>query len=220
MVWPSGYVREWIEEDQFDFVVYYSAFAFIVGYWVPNIFLYFVYKYDLLKEYKIQHDMKYWPSQKMINETIIHNLINIPAHSVAFYLFPLHIIHHIPSFYEVFIYFVVSFLFADFSFYWLHRLFHYKHLYARFHKKHHQYRHTIGLTASYASFPEELFVNFFSTMLGPLVLSYFKQQNAICLVVYLIIRYSESVEEHCGYEIPFSPWKFLRDNGHHDYHHR
>lgn len=59
----------------------------------------------------------------------------------------------LPPYYEIFMVYCASNFFNSFFFYWAHRLFHHSALYATFHKKHHEYRGTMGISAEHAGSP-------------------------------------------------------------------
>jgi len=43
--------------------------------------------------------------------------------------------------------------------------------------------------------------------------------HPMVLAVYFALRMEESVEEHSGYDVYYSPWRLIRNNDHHDFHH-
>jgi len=198
--------------------------VYLVGYWLPNGLLAIVYKYNLFPKWKL-YDLKQFPPQDLVKKCIIHNLINtfITQPLISWFLiYPLYkgkIFVPLPSLSTIATQILICFLFADGSFYWLHRALHHRLLYKTFHKQHHEFKATIGIAANYASVVEDVFVNILSTLIGPAVLGYCTSFHLITLCVYLALRYEESVEEHSGYDIKFSPWYLIRSNGHHAFHH-
>ena len=56
----------------------------------------------------------------------------------------------LPSTVEMFFVYCISNFFNSFFFYWAHRLFHHSMLYSTFHKQHHEYRGTMGISAEHA----------------------------------------------------------------------
>lgn len=106
-------------------------------------------------------------------------------------------------------------LFADCSFYWLHRAVHWNFWYAYIHKRHHEFHQTIGLTANYTGIIEGFGVNFVSTF-GCIWL--IPNIHPITFWLFVGLRVQESIEEHSGYWWP-TVWSLLRDNDHHDFHH-
>jgi methylsterol monooxygenase len=56
----------------------------------------------------------------------------------------------LPSILEMFKVYCMANIFNSFFFYWAHRIFHSSLLYATFHKQHHEYRGTMGISAEHA----------------------------------------------------------------------
>jgi hypothetical protein len=56
----------------------------------------------------------------------------------------------LPSLSDMFLVYCAANMFNSFFFYWAHRIFHHSSLYATFHKKHHEYRGTMGISAEHA----------------------------------------------------------------------
>lgn len=110
------------------------------------------------------------------------------------------------------------FLAEDAVFYWLHRLFHLPFLYKRFHKFHHRYYQPVGLTAEYFHTFEYLFAISIPNFIGPLLL----KSHIVTFWIWLVIRLSEAVDGHCGYDfwfVPFRYFPFRPGANVHDYHH-
>ncbi|XP_072984185.1 very-long-chain aldehyde decarbonylase GL1-8-like isoform X1 [Typha latifolia] len=113
---------------------------------------------------------------------------------------------------------VLYFILEDFVFYWGHRLLHTKLLYKHIHSVHHEYATPFGLTSEYAHPAEILFLGF-ATFIGPALTG----PHLFTLWLWMILRVLETVEAHCGYDLPWSPSNFLPLYGgaeFHDYHHR
>eukprot|EP01147_Barroeca_monosierra_P009182 gene9182-1473_t len=83
-------------------------------------------------------------------------------------------------------------LLNDALFYWSHRLLHHPHLYARFHKQHHEYKGTIGFAAEYASPLEQLLSNQIPSVLGALL----SGMSTAEWLVYLFWRLWRTYEVH------------------------
>eukprot|EP00658_Telonema_sp_P-2_P008723 TRINITY_DN13298_c0_g1_i5.p3 TRINITY_DN13298_c0_g1~~TRINITY_DN13298_c0_g1_i5.p3 ORF type:complete len:170 (-),score=23.18 TRINITY_DN13298_c0_g1_i5:356-865(-) len=105
----------------------------------------------------------------------------------------------------------------DAWFYWGHRLLHHPKLYW-IHKKHHSFHATIGVAALFSHPIEGLLVNAGSTFVGPLLFpAHFAVWN-----LYFILRLHETIDAHCGYDWPWSPWRWCPFHGgcrRHDFHH-
>ncbi|KAF0693564.1 Aste57867_15429 [Aphanomyces stellatus] len=112
---------------------------------------------------------------------------------------------------------LVSAVLEDFYNYWAHRFLHWKKIYKYIHKVHHEYAAPFGIAAEYAH-PAETLILGVGTFLGPFLLT----RHLLTLWVWMCVRVIQSIDSHCGYELPWSPTRFLPFWGgavHHDYHH-
>jgi len=112
----------------------------------------------------------------------------------------------------------VCMVIEDTLFYWAHRMLHWPKIYGYVHKVHHQYKTSIGIASEYAHPIEFLVSNAIPFTAGPLLLGihYFTWWQ------WTILRIGETVDGHCGYEFPWSPYRLLPFSGSstaHDYHH-
>jgi len=110
------------------------------------------------------------------------------------------------------------FIVEDFYFYWVHRALHHKSIYKYVHKLHHTHAAPFGMAAEYAH-PIETAILGFGTMLGPILFA----RHLLTLWIWLAVRLMETVEDHSGYEFPYSPTNCIPFWGgavHHDYHHK
>lgn len=120
----------------------------------------------------------------------------------------------------------VAYLGYDFMFYWSHRLMHHPKLYKHCHKIHHQFHTPIGPSASHAH-PVEDMVQLMAWYLPIGFAGWLNKGegglHTSTLFYYNCFRWLETVDAHCGYEFPFSPFHLLPICGgarRHDYHHR
>lgn len=218
------------EDDTFrNRLLFTSAMFVIHGFWVwgvGGVMPYFCYKRGWWAQWKIQ-PLK-WPSRELTRRAIKHLLpetfvtnplmsyfVMYPAFRRAGTLFSA---ETVPSALTMTWQIVVCFLITDATFYWAHRALHHRILYARIHKQHHEFKQTVGLSAVY-SHPVESIVNALSTLVGPALL----QVHFSTLLLFLFLRMWETVDAHCGYDLPFSPWnKIANIQGgadRHDFHH-
>jgi len=120
----------------------------------------------------------------------------------------------------------VAYLCYDAMFYWSHRFMHHPKLYKHCHKIHHEYHTPIALGCAHHHFVEGL-VQAFNWFIPISVAGWLNKGNGglheSTLFYYNCFRWAETIDAHCGYELPFSPFKILPFCGGargHDFHHR
>jgi sterol desaturase/sphingolipid hydroxylase (fatty acid hydroxylase superfamily) len=106
----------------------------------------------------------------------------------------------------------------DALFYWGHRALHSPLLYARVHKVHHAFTHSVSIAATATHLVEFMLSNVVPFVAGPTLL------GAHCATIYLwtIYRTAETVVHHSGYEFPALLFHLLPFQGgaeEHDDHH-
>merc|ERR1712169_41144 len=114
------------------------------------------------------------------------------------------------------------FVLEDTWHYWFHRLLHTPRLYKMIHKLHHQYSAPFGLAAEYAS-PIETMILAFGAVGIPIVFCAFtKDLHILTMYLWIVLRLSQAIDSHSGYEFPWSLHHFLpfwAGADHHDTHH-
>jgi sterol desaturase/sphingolipid hydroxylase (fatty acid hydroxylase superfamily) len=106
----------------------------------------------------------------------------------------------------------------DFLFYLSHRLLHDPRIYKHIHKKHHEYKTTIGIAAIYAHPIEFLVGNVLPVIIGARIF----HAHVITFWLWIAIGQYEITEQHSGYEFPWNPTTLLPFNSganYHDFHH-
>ena len=92
------------------------------------------------------------------------------------------------------------FLVDDICFYAYHRSLHTHPVwYRKYHKPHHEFKQVFGIV-SHATHPVEMLLQSVGAMLGPLLLGVPRQT----FWLWLVLRQWQGIEDHCGYEFPFS----------------
>ena len=104
----------------------------------------------------------------------------------------------------------------DFLFYWLHRLSHTKLVYHYVHKQHHEFNHTVSYAAAYCKWPEYLFGNLLPAVAGAKFLA--NRMHLATYLMWMTFRVFESLDGHCGYEFPWSPYRLIPFSGSADFH--
>ncbi|CAH9108939.1 unnamed protein product [Cuscuta europaea] len=123
----------------------------------------------------------------------------------------------LPSIWEIVSQLGVYFLVEDYANYWIHRLLHCKWGYDKIHKVHHDYSAPIGFAAPYAHWAEILILGI-PSFLGPAMVP----GHMITLWLWIGLRQIEAIETHSGYDLPWTPTKYIPFYGgpdYHDYHH-
>eukprot|EP00462_Mataza_sp_D1_P014345 CAMPEP_0175155966 /NCGR_PEP_ID=MMETSP0087-20121206/21309_1 /TAXON_ID=136419 /ORGANISM="Unknown Unknown, Strain D1" /LENGTH=263 /DNA_ID=CAMNT_0016443261 /DNA_START=41 /DNA_END=832 /DNA_ORIENTATION=- len=232
----------------------------VAGYWIPNFFLWLIWKNRWLHKFKIQGDTM--PPQPLIKDEIKGNLlgtlVTIPLTSFLFYKMysvgkpnkpPIqdklnktaeeeeeekNAQHRVGwsnlrfrgtsncSLWDYIWMISVGYFVYDFGFYWMHRTLHTSTFYKKIHSTHHKFYATVGVAASYAHPIENLLQSLLWHL--PIALAGYMKGDlppgVFC--AYSVFRWLETVDAHCGYSLPFSPFTLLPIFGgaaHHDDHH-
>ena len=135
----------------------------------------------------------------------------------------LHFRKQLPSWFTQFWQVLVAYLGYDLMFYLSHRALHSKLLYKRFHKQHHQFTSPIGIASSHQS-PFEGIIQMPFNWFIPLGFAGWLNGGLHISTVFLYncFRWFETVDAHCGYSFPWSPFSIIPLFGGalaHDFHH-
>ena len=122
-----------------------------------------------------------------------------------------------PDYQTLFLHNVALTLVQEFAFYWSHRLAHTRSLY-RFHKVHHEYKQNT-IMASMHEHP----VDYTVTLAGPALIAVgIVQPHSFTLFQWVIWLLVANIDDHCGYEFPWSPvrWFYMAaGTDMHEFHH-
>eukprot|EP00995_Heteronema_vittatum_P000273 NODE_1036_length_1085_cov_786.685328_g724_i0.p1 GENE.NODE_1036_length_1085_cov_786.685328_g724_i0~~NODE_1036_length_1085_cov_786.685328_g724_i0.p1 ORF type:complete len:259 (-),score=54.82 NODE_1036_length_1085_cov_786.685328_g724_i0:235-1011(-) len=209
----------WEQPEAIQFVVLTSASS-IGAYYIHNFLLLICHYVSFFDRFKIQP--RKYPSKTLIFKAILGGFVVwgfTPLLSYLTYLIckanGMPAVHSpTPAPLTGLIHVVLCLLVTDTSFYWSHRMLHHPKLYKHFHKKHHTFIYSAGVASTYASPVENLF-NWAGVTLGPALLA--THPKVIC--IYFALRATETVDAHCGYDLPWSPWRYLSGARPHDFHH-
>jgi len=198
--------------------------------WIPlNAFFFALHHFHIpfFDQWKIQKAR--YPSGRLLRDCIKASIINhvivapIFGYLVVWPLFSflqMPIRTSFPTFLEVVVHCLICLVLNDFFFYWSHRWLHSSPwVYKKFHAQHHRFITPIAIASEYASPLESIISNSFPTLVGCFIL----RSHLFTIGVWLFFRVVETMDAHCGYEFPFSPfrllgWCMLGTEGH-DWHH-
>ena len=88
-----------------------------------------------------------------------------------------------------------------------HAALHSRWLYAKFHKKHHEYRVSMGIAGEYAHPVEYFFVNILGASLGPMLIG--KRLHFLGMASWVFFKISHTIDNHCGFDTPWSPYSVI-----------
>jgi sterol desaturase/sphingolipid hydroxylase (fatty acid hydroxylase superfamily) len=192
-------------------------------------------KHPFIERYKIE--MEPWPWQesakewrfavkKSIGLVALNVLVALPALILAelksnnwqvAYSFEL---EKLPNSMTLLVTLIFCMLCEDFGFHLTHRFLHWKVIYPHIHKIHHTHVTTIGITSEYMHPIEFIFSSCIPFAIGPLILG--PKMHYFTYLVWGMIRISESIDGHCGYDFSWSPYRlipFSTQSSYHNYHH-
>lgn len=95
----------------------------------------------------------------------------------------------------------------DFTFYISHRALHLPKIYPMIHKIHHENKVPYTLSAIHTHPLEYIFGNILPMMAGPTIL--FSRMHRASMFGWYFIRACETIDAHCGYTFPWSPFRLL-----------
>ena len=202
---------------------------------ISNFMFFIIYKLNLnfFENYKIEKK-KLWPWRENYSNFISQfkkSLIFVSINVSISILFNVVVgltkkleykyeVRNFPSTIEILVHLFFFMIVEDFAFYFTHRMFHNPMIYQKFHKIHHEYKHTISFSFLHAHPFEFFFGNFIPVILGPMILM--KKVHTATLILWNIIRVFETADGHSGYDFPWSPFRLLPFSGtaeYHNYHH-
>ena len=99
----------------------------------------------------------------------------------------------------------------DFMFYCTHRILHTGWCYKHIHKLHHEQSQPVSIGSEYAHPLEILISNFIPFYVGPVLLQ--QRIHYVTLSLWGMYLVCEAVENHCGYDFPWTPFRLIPFSG-------
>lgn len=116
----------------------------------------------------------------------------------------------LPSYTEMIFQVIIFMISDDFFFHWGHRLLHHPKLYPHIHKLHHEHYNPLVFSAEY-DHPIEFLVGCMSQSLLPHMLGF--KCHFLTIIMWLFVRAFEVLDDHCGYEFSWSPFRLVPFSG-------
>jgi sterol desaturase/sphingolipid hydroxylase (fatty acid hydroxylase superfamily) len=196
-------------------------------YLISNLFTHYCDRTGYLEQYKLPRTAAMGPSNDLLHRTwwqaAFGQLVLGPV--TLYYVYfafkacgmpPATV--PLPAFLPLLRSLMIAHIVNGWGFYWSHRALHSRLLYARVHKRHHEYTASVGFAAEYAHPFEQIVSNQGPTVLGCLLIG----SHLGVWLVWLTVRLLRTYEGHCGYCFK-GTWLakigVLHGSAYHDFHH-
>ncbi|KAM4031673.1 cholesterol 25-hydroxylase [Anomaloglossus baeobatrachus] len=221
-IWDFVRSKEALVKSQFYPVIF--SFTVYMFFCLPYLALDVLCHYiPALKKYQVQPKSR--PTLAMVLQCLAHtvysHLVYILPLTVAYvYWRPINLQFEAPELHRFLLDIIACLLLFDFQYFAWHLLHHkVPWLYKTFHKMHHKYTATFVLATQYSSAWEMLSLGFFANV-SPILLGCHPMTEMAVFVIHIYL----SVEDHCGYDLPWSthrliPFGICGGPSHHDLHH-
>ena len=121
-----------------------------------------------------------------------------------------------PTIQTFFLQIIFFILIEDTVSYWIHRLLHTSFFYKRIHKVHHSFKNSIAIVTTFQHPLEFILIGMIPTSSGPAILG--SSVHLFTLYMWISLKTIESIDGHCGYEFPWSPFRIMPLSAGADYH--
>ncbi len=172
------------------------------------------------RKYKIQsrHD-RHVSTVEALRQWLINNVQALATAALLWPLFRLSDVHAgpLPEWWVIAAQLLFFIYLEDFLYYWFHRGMHTRFLLKHVHGVHHRIYAPRAIAGHYMH-PVEYGLTGLLVLLPPLLIG----SHVAVIWLWVVFRQWEAAEGHCGYDLPWSPTKWLpfSDGGvHHDFHH-
>lgn len=214
-------------EFQFYFVLIWHEFIFIL----VNLYFAIIYYLNLpfFERYKTTSEPWPWEDNKekfkqqlkstfkriFINHFILIPIVQLPNYFTNMSEFNMNM-DEVPNTITIMAQVAFCVISDDFFFYIFHRILHHKKLYSYIHKVHHEYKHTVAISAEYAHWIEYLLGNLLASSVFPLLMN--KNMHFVTYIIWITTITTETADGHSGYEFSWSPHRILPFNLGAEYH--
>ncbi|XP_053548877.1 cholesterol 25-hydroxylase-like protein [Bombina bombina] len=213
--------EQWIKSPFYPVIF---AFTVCMMFCIPYLMLDFLARViPELKKYQLQPRTNTTLAMVLhcLTLTVYSHLVFVFPVTVAYWWWrPVHLPLAAPELHRFVLDSIACLLLFDFQYFIWHVLHHkVPWLYKTFHKQHHKYTSTFALATQYSSAWEMLSLGFFAGV-SPMMLGC----HPMTEMGFFILNIYLSVEDHSGYDLPWSthkiiPFGLCGGPGHHDLHH-
>lgn len=174
------------------------------------LYLFSVLKIDFIEKYRVGKDWPFHLFNPAMKTMALNFVIIIPVVEFTFIktgILSPRFDEAWPEYLQIFQHLFFCMIAEDIWSYVGHRLMHSPFLYSRVHKKHHEYKSSIGYSAEYAHPIEFFSVNIIASGFGPVILG--QNIHFLTFLVWIVYRIGDTVDQHGGYDFPCSPFSIL-----------
>jgi len=189
---------------------------------IGNTFYFFLYKkkFAFIEQYKATEEPWPWESNseewntlfwRSVKFNLFNIFIQIPMLNAPLILFDVKLLnpddYNVPTGMTLFAQLLFCSFIEDILFYMGHSTLHKPFFYKHIHKYHHEHKQTTSISCIHAHPFEFTFGNAVPSLVGSMILG--KRMHISSQYAFGIIRYINSIDEHCGYKFPWSMQRIL-----------
>jgi fatty acid hydroxylase domain-containing protein 2 len=198
---------EYFQCSDHVFFVFSTALIHFTFYYLLNFSFLYMDTYKVLQSFKIKRPINFPPSKELITDTIkesiLGSLVIFPiGFYLAFFVFKyagMSVLTGRPGFLKYLFQFIVIDFFSTLILYWTHRILHHPKFYKKYHKKHHEFKETIGFAVENSHPVEMMTSNLIPTIFGTLILG----AHVSVWLAWVGFRIMEGCTEHSGYDFGY-----------------